>query len=115
MKSEYMATGKAKKFMLSKDDLTQALDEVVVGLTFIPAVNLDEEVIVARFGEPEKRIQLTGVKHYLYPLKGLDISLHENSKEVLQYVKPEDFLQLVEPLERINDDQSAKNTKNVKD
>ena len=98
-KFEYMASGLAKKHILLDDDLPQTLDEIIISLTFIPAVNLDEEVIVARFGEPEKRIQLSGVMHYLYPAKGLDIALHEDSKEVLQYVSPEAFQQLVKPLQ----------------
>lgn len=99
LRSEYMTSGLAKKYTLSPDNLVEVLDEVIVGLTFIPAVNLDEEVILARFGEPERRIQLVGVKHFLYPAKGLDIALHEDSKEVLQYVSPEDFYQLAVPLE----------------
>jgi len=98
LRSEYMASGQAKKYTLAADDLVQVLDEVIVGLTFIPAVNLDEEVILARFGEPEERIQAAGVTHFLYPKKGLDIALHEDSKEVLQYVRPEIFQQLVAPL-----------------
>jgi len=89
----------AKKYFLSEDDLSQVLDEVIVGLTFIPAVNLDDKVILARFGVPDRLIQLAGVTHFLYPTKGLDIALHENSKEVLQYVLPADFQQLVEPLQ----------------
>ena len=95
---EYMATGLAKKHILFDDDLPQVLDEIIISLTFIPAVNLDEEVILARFGEPRQRIQLPGVIHYLYPKKGLDIALHENSKEVLQYVAPAAFKQLTQPL-----------------
>lgn len=98
LRSEYMATGLAKKYILSPDDLRQVLDEVIIGLTFIPAVNLDEEVILARFGEPEKRVQLPGVIHFLYPDKGLDLALHEGSKEVLQYVSPDAFQQLIQPL-----------------
>ena len=98
-KFEYMATGLAKKHILLDDDLPQVLDEIIISLTFIPAVNLDEEVILARFGEPEQRIQLSGVSHYLYPKKGLDIALHENSKEVLQYVAPAAFKQLMQPLQ----------------
>ncbi len=97
-KFEYMASGLAKKHVLLDDDLPRVLEEIIIGLTFIPAVNLDEKVILARFGEPEKRIKLSGVTHYLYPKKGLDIALHADSKEVLQYVKPEAFQQLVEPL-----------------
>jgi hypothetical protein len=98
-KFDYMASGLAKKHILLDDDLPQVLDQVIISLTFIPAVNLDEEVLLARFGEPETRIQLSGVTHYLYPEKGLDIALHENSKEVLQYVSPDAFQQLVQPLQ----------------
>ena len=75
------------------------LDEVITGLTFIPAVNLDEEVILARFGEPEERIELGAVTHFLYSLKGLDVALHKDSKEVMQYVSPADFGQLIQPLQ----------------
>lgn len=98
LRSEYMETGLAKKYILSPDDLPQVLDEVIIGMTFLPAVNLDEEVILARFGEPEKRVRLHGVVHFLYPEKGLDLALHEDSKEVLQYVRPDAFHQLIQPL-----------------
>lgn len=98
---EYMASGLAKKHILLEDDLPQVLEEIIISLTFIPAVNLDEEVILARFGKPENRIQLSGVTHYLYPKKGLDIALHEDSKEVMQYVAAEAFEQLVQPLNEL--------------
>lgn len=98
LRSEYMETGLAKKYTLSPEDLPQVLDEVITGLTFLPAVNLDEEVILARFGEPEKRIRLPGVIHFLYPEKGLDLAFHESSKEVLQYVSPDAFQQFIQPL-----------------
>lgn len=97
--SKYMASGLAKKFTLSDDDVSQVLDEVINGLTFIPAVNLDEEVILARFGEPDERIELDAVTHFLYSLKGLDVALHKDSKEVIQYVSPADFGQLIKPLQ----------------
>lgn len=100
-RSEHMETGLAKKYFVSADDLPQVLDEVVVSLTFLPAVNLDEQVIVARFGEPKKRIHRLGVIHFLYPEKGLDLALHAESKEVLQYVEPEKFQQLIAPLELV--------------
>lgn len=98
VKSEYMASGRAKKYTLSDDDASRILDEVITGLTFIPAVNLDEAVILARFGAPDERIQSAGVTHYLYPAKGLDIALHEEAREVLQYVPPGAFQQLRQPL-----------------
>ena len=91
IKSDYVATGRAKKYSLSIDDLTQALEEVITGLIFIPAVNLDEEIILTRFGEPGERVLLDGATHFLYPEKGLDIALHDDAKEVMQYVLPSDF------------------------
>ena len=98
-KFEYMASGLAKKYILSTDDLLVILEQTIIGLTFIPTVNLDEEVILARFGEPRQRITLEEVVHYLYPHKGLHIALHTESKEVLQYVSPEQFQGLVRPLQ----------------
>lgn len=89
--SDYMATGQAKKYRLSADDLKRALDEVITGLTFIPSTNLDEEIIVTRFGEPGERVQLDGATHFLYPEKGLDIALFEEAKEIIQYVSPGTF------------------------
>ncbi len=98
-KSEYMASGLAKKHIILDSDLSHILEQTIKSLTFIPTVNLDENVILARFGEPEKRIVLSGVTHYLYPEKGLDIALHEKSKEVMQYVTPETFKQLMQPFQ----------------
>jgi len=97
-KFEYMASGLAKKYILSTENLPQILGQTIIGLTFIPSVNLNEEVVQARFGMPAEQIQSDGVVHYLYPDKGLHIALHAKSKEVLQYVPPEKFQQLVQPL-----------------
>jgi len=97
-KFDYMQTGVAKKHILLEGDLAEVLDETIISLTFVPAVNLDEAVILARFGEPDQRIELTGVTHFLYPQKGLDIALHEESKEVIQYVAPDVFEKLLQPL-----------------
>lgn len=91
VKFEYMATGKAKKYTLSDDDLAAVLAEKITGLTFIPSANLDEEIIQARFGVPAQRVELDDTTHFLYPEKGLDIAIFENAKEVMQYVLPNNF------------------------
>ncbi len=90
-KFEYMASGQAKKYFLTADDLKLALNEVITGLTFIPSLNLDEEIILLRFGEPAERVQQDEATHYLYPEKGLDIALFKDAKEVIQYVLPGNF------------------------
>lgn len=74
---------------------------VVKYLNYIPAVQLDEDIIIKRFGEPAKKIKLKTREvgwHYLYPEKGLDLIYKEEGKEVLQYVLPKDFNALIEPL-----------------
>ena len=96
--SEYMPSGLAKKYMLSENDLAAVLEQKITGLTFIPAVNLDEEIILARFGEPVRRVQQGDATHYLYPDKGLDIAWYPDAKEVMQYVSPAAFQRLVAPL-----------------
>lgn len=97
-KSDYMPSGYAKKYTFSADDKALILQETISGITFIPAVNLDEEIVISRFGEPAERIEQLGTTHYLYPEKGLDIAVHESSKEVMQYVSPDQFQALIEPL-----------------
>ena len=97
-KSDYMPSGYAKKYTLSAGDKPQVLQETISGITFIPAVNLDEEIVLARFGEPTERIEQPGTMHYLYPEKGLEIAVNERSKEVMQYVSPKSFDSLVQPL-----------------
>jgi hypothetical protein len=97
--SEYMATGSARKYLLSEEDMPMVLEQKITGLTFIPAVNLDEDVILARFGEPDQLLIHGGATHYLFPEKGLDIIWYPDAKEVLQYVAPADFQRLLEPLQ----------------
>jgi hypothetical protein len=87
-----------RKFVLSSDDHAQAFSAVIETIACVPAVNLDHDIIVKRFGEPDEVINKSGVTHYLYPAKGLDVILNEEGKEVLQYVAPSDFKRLREPL-----------------
>lgn len=64
----------------------------LVGLGFIPAAQLDAEVLTARFGAPAERIA-TGdrLEHWLYPALGLAVVLDAHGRDVLQYTAPADF------------------------
>ena len=88
IKTDYVATGRAKKYILSEQDRVIALEEVITAITFIPSVNLDDEIIQARFGVADSRETIDGVMHYKYFTRGLSIAYSENAKEVLQYVVP---------------------------
>ena len=91
-----------RKVTLSDADLAALAAMPFDSLTYIPKMNLSEELIEARFGKPAQRIRKKGkdgmVEHWLYPEKGLDLSLHEKGKEVLQYVVPARFEELRKPL-----------------
>ena len=95
---EVLKTG-ARKYVLNESDQAQAMNAVISSIACVPAVNLDHDVILKRFGEPDEVIpNKNGVTHYLYPTKGLDVILSEEGKEVLQYVAPSEFKRLREPL-----------------
>ncbi len=89
----------ARKISLHPDDTILLKQSPVQGITYIPAVNLDEKLILRRFGDPAERIpEGDGVSHWLYPHLGLDIALRAAGKEVLQYVAPKDFERILGPL-----------------
>ena len=68
-------------------------------ISVIPTVNLDEATIVQRFGEPGERIVVSEKRtHLLYPKLGLDVVVDKDGKELLQYVAPQQFARLREPL-----------------
>ena len=77
---------------LAADDLAQAMRSPVAGLTFIPSAQLDAATLRLRFGEPDERVR-TGerLEHWLYPARGLAITLDAEGREVLQYVAPSQF------------------------
>jgi len=44
-------------------------------------------------------VEATGITHWLYPDRGLDIAVNPDGREVFQYVMPARFNELLEPLE----------------
>jgi len=95
-------SGGAHSFRIHYDDLDTVMQAPIKGITFIPIVDLDEEIIRQRFGKPNDIVSKnnTTLSHYLYPEKGLDIVLDSKGKEVLQYVAPHQFQQLLAPLKQ---------------
>ena len=92
---------KGYRYDLDKPTTDKSKSLVVKNLIYIPTVQLDEETIITRFGEPAKKIKLKTKEagwHYLYPKKGLDLIYKAESKEVLQYIQPTKFNALLAPL-----------------
>lgn len=99
IKTEYMG-GTTRKATLSPADLTEALKAPITSVSFIPSANLDEDIILSRFGQPAQRLRSNEhLEHFLYPDKGLDLTLDGKGKELLQYIAPAHFDKLRQPLE----------------
>ena len=72
-------------------------------ITYLPWKSLDPEIVEKRFGSPaEKRLELeTGVTHWLYPDKGMDLAMDNKGGVVIQYVDRDAFADLIAPLEAL--------------
>lgn len=97
-KTEYMQST-TRKATLAEADRARALAAPLRGIAFIPSAQLDEAVVLERFGPPAERIRVNDhLEHLLYPALGLDIALDSKGKELLQYVAPTRFEALRAPL-----------------
>jgi hypothetical protein len=97
-RTEYMQSS-TKKSALAEADLPAAWTAPIRALTFVPTINLDEDMILQRFGQAAERVRTAeNTEHLLYPDRGLDVVLDAKAKELLQYVAPREFARLREPL-----------------
>lgn len=94
------STPSGKRVTLSADDLKRARQAPVASISYLPSLNLEEELIRKRFGIPAQRIRETksGAVHWLYPQHGLDVTMGGEERPLLQYVAPRDFELLRAPL-----------------
>jgi len=94
-----------RKVTLSSDDGIKVRQLPISSITYLPSINLDAEQIEKRFGTPSEKIADTesDAIHWLYPELGVDIALSDKNKEVIQYVEPEKFDRLIQPLKSAAD------------
>lgn len=91
-----------KKVTMSTTDMATAANAVIQQITYVPATNLDGDLIMNLFGKPDSIVKEdSGVEHWLYPKTGLSIVLNPDGKEVLQYVNPDRFDQVIKPLQEM--------------
>jgi hypothetical protein len=78
------------------DDLAQAMsDRVIRSLTYIPASNIDPELLKRLFGQPTESLSVDdNTEFWLYPEKGLVISYSKRGKEIFQYIPVGKFSRL---------------------
>jgi hypothetical protein len=88
------------KVELSSNDQLVAANLPIELINYIPAANLDETLILNRFGEPAKKISehKSGIIHWIYPEKGLSIGVNPEGKELIQYMPLEKIESFVEDI-----------------
>ena len=88
-----------RRITLHPDDLAAADRLPINAISVIPTVNLDEATVTQRFGPPGERVVVSDKRtHLLYPQLGLDVVVDQDGKELLQYVAPQQFSRLRDPL-----------------
>ncbi|GAB3110584.1 hypothetical protein G8770_20940 [Aestuariicella hydrocarbonica] len=108
--SSYMDSG-ARKFLLSPADYDRIQSMPINNLALTPSANLDEQIILSRFGLNAQRVLTPeGIEHFLYPQLGIDIALSQEAKELIQYVAPRSFKVLSAPLETLAEQESLEST-----
>lgn len=89
----------ARRYTVTYADKMRLTERTITSLAYIPYINLDEEIIKRRFGEPAERIVVDQMRqHLLFPELGLDLLFDKKGKELLQYVVPAEFGKLRQPL-----------------
>ncbi len=93
-------TPSGKRITLAADDLVRVRQLPVYSITYLPTARLEDAIFTKRFGVPAERVRETksGAVHWLYPQHGLDVTVSESEKPLLQYVSPKDFELLRAPL-----------------
>jgi hypothetical protein len=90
----------SKKVKLDPADVETLVSAPIGSITYLPWKSLDADIIRNRFGVPaEKRTEPeTGVTHWLYPGKGMDVAIDEDGGVVIQYVNRGRFQRISAPL-----------------
>jgi hypothetical protein len=82
----------SRKVRMAPEDVDMLADERIRSLTYLPWKSLQARDIEGNFGPPaEQRSEDSGVVHWLYPDKGMDIARDQDGGVVIQYLNSADF------------------------
>jgi hypothetical protein len=98
----------SRKVTMAPEDVETLADVPIRSLTYLPWKSLEPRDIDGNFGAPtEQRTEESGVVHWLYPDKGMDIARDNDGGVVIQYLNPDDFARALAPLTSNTEPQSA--------
>ena len=77
---------------IGERDYAEVIMLPVDRITYIPSVHYEIDIAEKRFGKPAQIISVDELSDYwMYPEKGLVLMMNQEGKEVLQYVRPDQF------------------------
>lgn len=90
----------SRKIKLDPTDAETLDTRPIRAISYLPKARLDEALIEQRFGTPALRLMepATGIVHWLYPERGLDIGRDRKGNVIIQYVNVDDFALVMDPL-----------------
>lgn len=82
----------ARKYPLSDAQLLKAQNFPIEAITYRPSADYSESLIRRHFGQPEEILHPKSENQYwLYPAKGLLITVNNEGRDLFQYISPKDF------------------------
>ncbi|MGD8912257.1 MAG: hypothetical protein PVI97_18055 [Candidatus Thiodiazotropha sp.] len=99
-----LSNNTTRKVELSSEDQLLVEKLPIHLINYIPHANLNEELVIRRFGEPAEKIveSETGITHWIYPDKGISISLNPDGKELIQYMPLNEIAAFISRIEENN-------------
>ena len=93
----------SKKITLDPADAEALASRPIQSISYLPKARLDAARLEQRFGRPSREVTEpeSGIVHWLYPERGLDIGRAPDGRVIIQYVNPRDFDALTAPLAEI--------------
>lgn len=95
----------AWKMALPDAIILKAQDLPIRSISYVPSASYSKKLIHHRFGEPKKIVvthpasdEPSKVSYWLYPAKGLMITVNDDGKDVFQYIAPKQFDLLMQTL-----------------
>jgi hypothetical protein len=89
----------SRKVTMAPEDVETLAEARIRSLTYLPWKSLEPRDIDGNFGPPaEQRTEQSGVVHWLYPHKGMDIARDNDGGVVIQYLNADDFARALAPL-----------------
>ncbi|MHB1230304.1 MAG: hypothetical protein ACYCY3_08360 [Halothiobacillus sp.] len=85
----------AWKYPMSDEQIRTAQNFPIESITYKPSADYSEALIERRFGKPEAIMHPKDTYQYwLYPAKGVLITVNKEGRDLFQYISPKDFTTL---------------------